>query len=117
MKKRLRKKLHVAEFTLFGFELCVIPASEDPELRDELCRGLMSLIDARHWECLGFSLDCLFLYEGKPNQGLPAGKEAFLAEVSALPNVADVHAEPTVDAWKALNGECDDDDCGCHGHE
>ena len=123
MKKRIRKKLHLREFTIFGFELTIEPASRDQQVIDSIGNAVMDLVEKNHWECFGFSLDCLFLFEGKPGLGLPAAKDAFLAAVKALPNVASVKAGDTVDAWQALNAECECDcedehecECGCHHH-
>ncbi|MBR0459895.1 MAG: DUF469 family protein [Victivallales bacterium] len=117
MKKRIRKKHHLREFTIFGFELSLEPTSREQQVIDSLGHAVMDLVEQQGWECYGFSLDCLFLFEGKPGLGLPDAKDAFLSAVKALPQVATVKAGETVDAWKALHSHCDcgceDEDCDC----
>lgn len=108
MKKRIRKKLHRKEFTLYGFEMHLHCKDESDQALDELFGQLVALVQKYNWECYGV-LQQFFVYERFPKQGIAEEKANFVNEVKQLPNVQEAHDHDVIDAWygPAI-------DCKCH---
>ena len=109
MKKRIRKKLHRGEFTLYGFEMHIKCKEESDEVLDRLSDQLIELVAKYDWECYGI-LQQLFVFERYPKQCIDARKEEFINEVKQLPDIEDVHFHDTIDAWYGPSVECE---CHC----
>ena len=71
MKKRLRKKKHIGEFSEYGIEIRMINANAamTAEDMDKFADDLLDYIDSRKWACGGgWSLkDCSFFIETGKN--------------------------------------------------
>lgn len=106
MNKRLRKKLRMGEYTVYGaplritlkspddFDKLVIDLAEEVETAGGcLCDGFADGLDAEIFVELGTALE-------EPQQRL----EAVLARVKKLPEVANAEAGELVDSWSGDAG-------------
>lgn len=113
MKKRLRKKKHMGEFTEYGFYLrgTIVPI-EDFEDSLEFVDKLVEHISTMGLEfggAIGKGTIDLFVCRWEPPKGRATAteedKQRLVASLLEWPEVLDLHASELVDVW---NGAFDD---------
>lgn len=99
MKKRIRKKLHLGEFAVYGFDFKVtLDTGDDIEAYNATADAIVDIIDRNGWLC-GGAIEDMFICEEKCNSGIEDMKESFVEEVKALPHVVSAEASDMLDAW------------------
>ena len=102
MKKRLRKKLHLGEYQVLGFQLsAVYPARSDEEL-DVLTGQLLDFLEEHEMSCSGtvgeVELD-LFVVTGTVAVDGEAKRRELQEFVRALPGLEQVETGELIDAF------------------
>lgn len=99
MKKRLRKKLHIKEYAMYGFDFSAkAEGMDNPDTFEKLTISIYELVEERDWLC-GGTIEDMFICESKPNMGIADKKEEFLEAVKKLPGIISVEASGMLDAW------------------
>lgn len=112
MRKRLRKKKHLKEFTQWGFHLAVQMVGDyDQETALDMAEdGLGPLTRTRGWDYGGGLPRWLFVSEYRTyNQMTEEARDEFCRELAELPTVDHCLVSHLIDAW---HGDVDGPD-GC----
>lgn len=103
MKKRLRKKLRVGEFSELGFELRITLAAglSEIEREDAIDAFIAQAIEANELAVGGGYGEVWNFFVTRAGVGsvTPSEREAVVAWLEAEPRFARVEASPLLDAW------------------
>ncbi len=102
MKRRARKKLHLKEFQMLGFQFSATYAERPGEELDALATKILEWLDEMDMSCSGTIGDVeldLFVIAGIVGSGVEEKRQAFIDFARTLPGLEKAAGENLIDAF------------------